>query len=77
MRFLAHSLATLGHETAASTTTTIMRKSAPLKGGRGKTTRKPSAQKVAKKALLSDIGLFGLLYETAFFQLVIPGAADP
>ncbi|MHC6422711.1 conjugal transfer protein TraD (plasmid) [Escherichia coli] len=30
--FLAHSLATLGHETAASTTTTITRKAAPLQG---------------------------------------------
>ncbi|MDK6399396.1 hypothetical protein QP194_24320, partial [Escherichia coli] len=31
-RFLVDSLATLGHETAASTTTTITRKAAPLQG---------------------------------------------
>ncbi len=69
--FLAHSLATLGHETAASTTTTITRKAAPLQGSTGKNGKKPAAQKDARKALLSDIGLFGLLYETSFFQLVM------
>lgn len=77
LRFLAHSLATLGHETAASATTSIMRKAAPLRDSTREIATNQAAQKDAKKALLSDIGLFGLLYETSFFQLVIPGATDP
>ncbi|ECN8942470.1 hypothetical protein ABM41_23835 [Salmonella enterica subsp. enterica serovar Infantis] len=44
---------------------------------RRKPRESPLLKKNAKKALLSDIGLFGLLYETSFFQLVIPGATDP
>ena len=59
--FLAHSLATLGHETAASTTTSIMRKAAPLRGGAEKYTAKPTAQKNANGALLSDKALSGLI----------------
>ncbi|EHR8377496.1 hypothetical protein K5Z09_005178 [Escherichia coli] len=60
MRLLAHSLATLGHEAAAGTTTAIMRKDAPLQDGTEKIARKHAAQKIAKKALLSDIGYFPL-----------------
>ncbi len=52
--FLAHSLATLGHETAASATTSIMRKATPLRGRTEKIARKITAQKDAKRALLSD-----------------------
>ncbi|WP_236706666.1 hypothetical protein, partial [Salmonella enterica] len=46
-------------------------------GLNGENSKKNGAQKNARKALLSDIGLFGLLYETSFFQLVIPGSTDP
>ncbi|ECN6798684.1 hypothetical protein ZF34_22595 [Salmonella enterica subsp. enterica serovar Newport] len=52
--FLAHSLATLGHETAASTTSAIMRKAAPLRSWTERNTRKGAAQKDAERALLSD-----------------------
>ncbi|XIZ65225.1 hypothetical protein AB2I91_27360, partial (plasmid) [Escherichia coli] len=44
---------------------------------RGKTAKNLLLKKDARKALLSDIGLFGLLYGDPFFQLVIPGATDP
>lgn len=54
LRFLAHSLATLGHETAASATTSIMRKATPLRGRTEEIARKITAQKDAKTALLSD-----------------------
>ncbi|EBW5187107.1 hypothetical protein CU632_25405 [Escherichia coli] len=65
MRFLAHSLATLGHETAASATTSITRKAAPLQGGNEKATKRQQL----KKALLSDIGFIWSTLQDLVFSV--------
>ncbi|EAW1237559.1 hypothetical protein Z134_25270 [Salmonella enterica subsp. enterica] len=65
LRFLAHSLATLGHETAASATTSITRKAAPLQGGNEKATKRQQL----KKALLSDIGFIWSTLQDLVFSV--------
>ncbi|EBK4166612.1 hypothetical protein DLP37_25300 [Salmonella enterica] len=69
LRFRAHSLATLGHEAAASATTAITRKPAPLLGGTGKTAGTPTAQKSAEKALLSDKAICALPNYGSYFDV--------
>ncbi|WP_072037513.1 hypothetical protein [Shigella boydii] len=69
MRFLAHSLATLGHETAASATTSIMRKAAPLRDSTREIATNQAAQKSAKKALLSDIGFIWSTLQDLVFSV--------
>ncbi|QIL68612.1 hypothetical protein F0L67_27915 [Escherichia coli] len=50
----AHSLATLGHETVASATISIMRKATAVRRRTDEIARKITAQKEAKRALLAD-----------------------